>query len=81
MKRYCNSWRVTNLLVIVLTVNNSAESIENVHTWLLRPGTNFRPVLQCILHSSRGVDNARDDAFPLPGIYLPKEARFGHLET
>ena len=49
-----------------------AESIVSLHTRLLRPSTNFRPFLRCILHSSRVVDNAREDPIPLPRIFMPK---------
>jgi hypothetical protein len=66
MQCFCNSWRVRNLLVMVLRLNKLAESIVSLHTRLLRPSTNFRPFLQCILHSSRVVDNAREYPFPLP---------------
>jgi len=50
-----------------------AESIVSLHTRLLRPSTNFRPFLWCILHSSCVVDNAREDPFPLPRIFMLKE--------
>jgi hypothetical protein len=50
-----------------------AESIVSLHTRLLRPSTNFRPFLRCILHSSHVVHNAREDPFPLPRIFMPKE--------
>jgi len=66
MQHFCNSWRVRNLLVMVLRLNKLAENIVGLHTRLLRPGTNFCPFLQCILHSSHVVDNAREDPFPLP---------------
>jgi len=73
MQRFCNSWRVRNLLVMVLRLKTLAESIVSLHTRLLRPSTNIRPFLQCILHSSRVVDNAREDPFLLPQIFMPKE--------
>jgi len=66
MQRFCNSGHVRNLFVMGLRLNRLAESIVSSHTRLLRPGTNLRPFLQCILHSSCVVDNARDDPFPLP---------------
>ena len=66
MQGFCNSWRVRNLLVIVLRLNKLAESIMTLHTRLLRPGTNFRPFLQCILHSLCVIDNATEDPFLLP---------------
>ena len=46
---------------MVLRINESlklAETIVSLHTRLLRPSPNFRPFLQCILHSSRVFDNA-----------------------
>ena len=46
MQRFCNSWRVKNLLVMVLRLNKSAERIVSLHTRLLKPSTNFRPMLQ-----------------------------------
>jgi hypothetical protein len=50
-----------------------AESNVSLHMRLLRPSPNIRPVLQCILHSSRVVENTRELPFPLPRIYLLKE--------
>jgi len=81
MQRFGNSWRVRNLLVIVLRINKLAESIVSLHTRLLRPSTNSRPFLQCILHSSRVVDNARDDPILLPQIFMPKEVHLRQLST
>jgi len=66
MQGFCNSWRVKNLRVTVLRLNMLAESIVSLHIRLLRPGTNFRPFLQCILHSSRVVNNAKEDPFSFP---------------
>jgi len=66
MQHFCNSWHVRNLLGMVLRLNELAESIVSLDTRLLRPGTNFRPFLRCILHSSRVVDNARKNPFQLP---------------
>jgi hypothetical protein len=43
-----------------------AESIVSLYTRLLRPSTNIRPFLWCILHFSCVIDNAREDPFPLP---------------
>ena len=81
MQCFCNSWRVRNLLVMVLRFNKLAKSILSLHTRLLRPSTNFCPFLQCILHSSRVVDNAREDSFPLPRIFMPKEVHLRQLVT
>ena len=81
MQRFCNSWCVRNLLVMMLRLNKFAESIVRSHMRLLRPGTNFRPVLQCILHSSRVIDNAREDPFPLPRIFMLKEVHLRQLAT
>jgi hypothetical protein len=59
--------------MMVLISNKLAESIVSLHTRLLRPSTNFRPILQCILHTSHVVDNAREDPIPCPRIFMPKE--------
>ena len=67
-----------------LTLNISlklAESIVSLPTWQLRPSTNFRPFLQCILHSLRVIKNAREDPFPLPRIFMAKEVHLGLLAT
>jgi len=80
MKCFCNSWRVKNLLGMALRFNKPlklAESIVSLHTWLLRPSTNFRPCLQCILCSSRVINNTREDSFPLPWIFLLKKFTSG----
>jgi len=37
MHRFCNSWPVRILLVMVLRLNKLAESIVSLHTRLLRP--------------------------------------------
>jgi len=81
MQHFCNSWRVRNLLVMVLRLNKLAESIVSLHTRLLRPSTNFRPFQQCMLRYSRVVDNAREDPFPLPQIFMPKEVHLRQLAT
>jgi hypothetical protein len=81
MQRYCDSWRVRNLLLMVLGLITLAESIVSLHTRLLRPSTNFRPFRQCILHFSLFVDNAREDPFLLPRIFMPKEVHLRQLST
>jgi len=84
MQRFCNSWCVRKLLVMVLRLNKSlklAESIVSLHTWLLRPSTKFRAFLHCILQYSRVVDNARDDPFLLPRLFMPKEVHLRQLAT
>jgi len=81
MQCFCNSWRVRNLLVMVLRLDKLAESIVSLHMRLLRPGTNFHPFLQCILHSSCDIDNAREDPFPLPRIFMPKDVHLRQLAT
>ena len=81
MQRLYNSRRVRNLLVMVLRLNKLAESIVSLHTRLLRPSTNYRPILQCILHSSRVVDTARKVPFPLPQIFMPKDVHLRQLAT
>jgi len=73
MLRFCYSWRLRNLFGMALRVNKLAESIVSSHTRLVRPSTNFGPFLQCILHSSRVVDNAREDTVLLPPIFIAKE--------
>ena len=73
MQHVCNSWHVRNLLVMVLRLNKLAESIMSLHTRLLRPSTNIRPFLQCILHSSSVIDNTREDPVPLPRMFMQKE--------
>jgi hypothetical protein len=79
MQRLCNSWHVRNLHVMVLRLNRLAENIVSLPTRLLRPSTNFCPILQCILHSSSVVDNAREDTYPLPRIFMPKELHLRQL--
>jgi hypothetical protein len=81
MHRFCNSWHVRNLFVMVLRINELAESIVSLHTRLLRPSTNFHPFLPCILHSLRVVDNAREVPSPLPQIFMLKEVHLRQLAT
>jgi len=73
MQHFCNSWCVRNLLVMVLRLNKLAKSILRLHMRLLRLSTNFLPYLQCIVHSLRVVDIAREDPFLFPRIFMPKE--------
>ena len=76
MHYFCNSWHVRNLLVMMLRFNKSlhwAESIVNVYTGLLRRSTDLHPFVLCRLHSSRVIDNATDDQFLLPRMFMPKE--------
>jgi len=68
MQRFCNCWRVWNLLLMVLRFNESlmlAQSIVSLCARLLRPSSNIGSFLQCILYSLCVTDNARDDPFPL----------------
>jgi len=81
MQCFSNSWRVRNLLVLVLMLNKLAESIVSLHMRLRRPSTNFCPFLQCVLHSSRVVNNAREDLFLLPRIFMLKEVHLRQLVT
>ena len=81
MQRFCNFWCVRNHLVMVLRLNKLAESIVSLHRKLLRPSSNFRPVLQCILRSSCVVDNARKFPFLFPRIFMPKEVHLRQLAT
>jgi hypothetical protein len=73
MQRFCNLWHVRHLLVMVLRLNKLAERIVSLYTRLLRPCTNIRPFLKCILDASRGVTNARKDPFPFPRMFMPKD--------
>jgi len=69
---------------MVLRLNKSlkiAESIMSLHTRLLRPSTNFSPLLQCILHSSRVIDNAIEDPVALPRIFMPNNVDLRQLAT
>ena len=79
MKRFYHSWRARTHRVMVLGLNMLAKSIERLHTRLLRPCTNFRPYLQCILHCSRVVDNVSEDTFRLPRIFMPKDVHLRQL--
>jgi len=81
MQRYSNSWLVRNLLVMVLRLNKLAESIVSLHMRLLSPRTNFRPILQCLLHSLCVMDNAKEQPILLPQIFMPNEAHLRQLET
>ena len=51
---------------MVLRLNKLADSIVSLHMRLLRAGTNFRPLLQCILHSFHVVNNAEKTPFHCP---------------
>jgi hypothetical protein len=66
---------------MVLRINKLAESIVSLPSSLLRPSTNFHPFLQCVLHSSLVVNNAREDPFPLPQIFMLKDVRLRQLAT
>ena len=69
---------------MVLRLNESlkfAESIMSSLTGVLRPGTNCRPCQQWIHQSSRVFDNAREDPFPLPQIFMLKEVHLRQLAT
>jgi len=79
MQRCCNSWCIRTLVVMVSRLNKLAESIVSLHTRLIKPSTNFRPFLQCILHSSSDVHNAREDPFPLPPSFMPKDIHLRQL--
>jgi hypothetical protein len=81
MQRFGNSWRVRNLPVMVLRLNKLTESIMSLHTRPLRPSTNFRTFLLCILHSSHVINNSREDPFPLPRIFMLKEVHLKQLVT
>ena len=84
MQHFCNSWRVRNLLVMVLRLKQSlmlAESIVSLHTSLLRPSTNFCLFLHCIFHSSSVINNCREDPLLLPRIFMPKDVHLRQLVT
>jgi len=57
------------------------ESIRSLRTRLLRPSTKFHLFLQCILRTLRVVNNAWEDPFPLPQIFMLKEVHLRQLET
>jgi hypothetical protein len=73
MQGFCTAWRVRNRLVMVLRLNKLAESIVSLHTRQFRPSTNFSRFVQCILHYSHVVNNARDDPFLLPQNFMQQE--------
>jgi hypothetical protein len=91
MQRLCNSWRVRNLHVMVLRLNKSLKYDELLPTVgrgsryfatrVHRPSTKFFPFLQGRLHSSHVIDNAREDAFLLPQIFMLKEVHLRGWET
>jgi hypothetical protein len=81
MQQFCNSSSVRNLLVLEWRLNKLAESIVSLHMRLVRPSTNFCPFLQCILHSSHVIDNAREDPFLLPRISMLKDVHLRPLAT
>jgi len=83
MQRSCNARCVRNLLGMLLQLNESlklAESIITLHTRLLRPSTNFRTVLQCILHSLCVIDNGTEEHCLLPRMFMPNEVHLRPLE-
>jgi hypothetical protein len=57
----------------VVRLNKLAESIMSLHARLLRPSTNYYPLLQCILTFGLVVDKAREEPYQLPRIFMPKE--------
>jgi len=85
MQHYCNSWRVKHILAMVLRLNKSlklAESIMSLHTHQAALAQrNVCTFLQCILHSSQVVDNAREDLFPFPQVFMLKEVHLRQLAT
>jgi len=81
MPRIDNSWQVRTLLVTGLKLTKLAESIVSFPTKLSRPSTNCRLCLKFILHSLCVVNNAREDPFPLPPIFMPKEVHIRQLAT
>ena len=81
MQCYCNSRRVRNLLVMLLTLDKLTQSIVSIHTRLLMPATKYCPFLQCTLHTSRVIDNAREEPVPLPQIFMLKEVHHRQLST
>jgi len=64
---------------MLLRLKKLAESIRSLHMRLLRPRTNSHPFQLCILHSSHVVNNAREDLFPFPRIFILKEVTAGDL--
>jgi len=70
MQRFCNSWHVRNLLVMVLTLNKClklAESIVSLHPHQAAQVDRQLLTLSTVhTASSCVVDNAREDPFLLP---------------
>jgi hypothetical protein len=81
MQRLCNSWCVRNLLLMMLRLNKLGESIVSLHTRLHTPSTDFRRFLQFRHHSLHVVDNAREDPFPFPRIFMLREVHLRQLAT
>jgi hypothetical protein len=66
---------------MVLRFNKLAESIVSLHSRLLSPSTNFCPILQCILHYTHVINNAREVPVLLHRIFMPKEVHLRQLVT
>jgi hypothetical protein len=82
MQYFGKSWHVRNLLVMVLRLNKSlklAENIVTLQTRRLRIMSYIGPFPKWILHSSPVVNNARDDSFQLPQMFLLKEVHLKWL--
>jgi hypothetical protein len=70
-----------NLIVKVLELNKLAKGIMRLHSRLLTPSTNILSFLHCILHSSGVVDNAREDPFSWPRMFMLKDVHLRQLAT
>lgn len=84
MHRFCNSWRVRHLLLILLRFNRPpklAEFLASSNTRMLRPSTNSGLYLTIVLLFSHVVDNSSTDAFPFPQIFIEKQVYYLPLAT
>jgi hypothetical protein len=81
MQCFCNSLRIWNLIVMEWELNKFDERIVNVPTSLRRTISNCHLFQQCIPPSMLAVDNAREDLFQLPQIFMLKEVHLRQLVT
>jgi hypothetical protein len=66
---------------MLLRPDQLAESSVSLDMRLLRPSTNIRRFLQCILHFSCVVDDTREDPILLPRIFMRKAINLRQLAT
>jgi hypothetical protein len=62
-------------------LNKLAEIMVSLHIRVIRSSTNCRAFLQCILHTSHVVENAREDPFQWSQIFTLKEVHLRQLST